>query len=83
LIDKIWIYEWMNITQILHLPINISMHNINAWNTRIMNKTIFAQFPLLSCEMVSLWCNGKHFAPQCGGEGIKCSLLQPIYCSLS
>ncbi len=59
-----------------------SMHNISAWNARITNKTKFALFPLLSCEIVSLWCNGKHFAPQCGGEGIKCLLLQPIYHSL-
>jgi hypothetical protein len=61
LIDELQTYEWTNVTQISHLFINMCVKCVfNAWfqcvkctNYEWMN---FAQFRLLSCEMLSLWC---------------------------
>jgi hypothetical protein len=58
--DEVQIHEWTNVTQILHLHINLCVKCVlNAWyqcvkhtNYKWMN---FAWFPLLSCEMLSLW----------------------------
>jgi hypothetical protein len=36
-----------------------SMDNINVWNVQIIYD--FAQFPLLNCEMLSLWCFNNHY----------------------
>ncbi len=60
LIDQVWTYEWTNVTQISHLPINLCVkYVINAQyqcakctNYEWMN---FVQFPSLSHEMLGLW----------------------------
>jgi hypothetical protein len=61
LADEVWTYEWTNITQILHLRINLWVKCVfNAqyqcmkhMNYEWMN---FTRFPLLNCEMLNLWC---------------------------
>ncbi len=60
LINDVWTYEWMNVIQILHLPISMRVKCVfNAWyqcmkctNYKWMN---FAWFLLLTHEMLNLW----------------------------
>jgi hypothetical protein len=60
LIDEMQTYEWTNVTWISHLPMNSCIKCVfNAWYKCMKHTnyewTRFAQFPLLSCEMLSLW----------------------------
>jgi len=64
LTNEIWIYEWTNVTLILHLLINLCVKcvfNARYQCAKHMNYewTNFAWFPLLSCEMVSLWWSSE------------------------
>jgi hypothetical protein len=61
LTDEIQTYEWMHVTQISHIFINPSfkcVFNAQCSCVKCMNYEWmnFAQFALLSHEMLSLWC---------------------------
>ncbi len=59
-IDEIRTYEWTNVTWISHLLINSCVKYVfNAWY-QCMKHTNFAWFPLLSHEMLSLWCKNSY-----------------------
>jgi hypothetical protein len=58
LIDEVQTYEWMNVTQISYLPINICVKCVfNAWYQCVKHIIYewmnFAWFLLLSCEILS------------------------------
>ncbi len=64
LTNEIWIYEWTNVTLILHLLINLCVKcvfNARYQCAKHMNYewTNFAWFSLLNCEMVSLWWSSE------------------------
>jgi hypothetical protein len=61
LMDEIQTYEWMNITRILHLSINLWVEYVfNTWYQCMKHtnyeRTKVTWFPFLSHEMISLWC---------------------------
>jgi hypothetical protein len=64
LTNEIWIYEWMNVTLISHLLINLRVkcvfnaryQCVKPMNFEWIN---FAWFPSLSREMLSLWWSSK------------------------
>jgi len=60
LTNEVQTYEWMNVTRISHLLINSCVKCVfNAWyqcvKHMIYEWTNFTWFPLLNCEMLSLW----------------------------
>jgi len=70
LADEGWNNKWTNVTQISHLPINFCVKYVFNAQYQCMKCTNyewtnFAWFPLLSHEMLSLWCKemlkGSHF----------------------
>ncbi len=61
LTNEVQTYEWTNVTQISHLFINPSFKRVfNAQYSCVKHTNYewmnFAQFPLLSHKMISLWC---------------------------
>jgi hypothetical protein len=47
--DNVWTYEWMNVTQISHLPKHSSVKcafnaQYQIWNVQIMHEQIFHNF---------------------------------------
>jgi len=62
LMNEIQTYEWMNVTQILHRPINSCVKCVfNAWNVWIMHEQILQDFHYL--VMKCLVCDGKGANP--------------------
>jgi hypothetical protein len=56
-----WTYKWTNVTCISHLPINLCVKYVFNARYQFMKCTNcewtnFVWFPLLSHEMLSLWC---------------------------